>query len=133
MPLKRSCTRFVRIQGWWDTTANNYSDERFKYTFRVSKNTFNYILKNIRGGLQKQIVTEIPISPQIMLAICLYKLTRGNYHYTMGEMAGRAQSTVCRINKKMFYFLKSNFLNILFQVKVTIPLKNLNKFELNST
>ena len=30
------------------------------------------------------------------LAICLYKLTRGDYHYTVGEVAGIAH-TFCRI------------------------------------
>ena len=35
-PRKRSCRCFVRNQEWWDTLVNNYSDERFKYTFRMS-------------------------------------------------------------------------------------------------
>ena len=30
--------------------VNNYSDERFKYTLRMNRNTFNYILENIREG-----------------------------------------------------------------------------------
>ena len=142
-PRKRSCMRFVKNQGWWDTVVNNYSNERFKYTFHIrggsrtgvtskmkhfmiivngwksltiitkcsilyvapvldpllhmSRNTFNHISKNIRGGLQKQIVTELPISAEMRLAICLYTLTRGDYHYTIGEMAGISQSTVYRI------------------------------------
>ena len=68
-PRKRSCRRLVRSQRWWDAVANNYSDERFKYTFR--RNTFIYILENILGGLQKEIVTKLPISPEMRLAICL--------------------------------------------------------------
>ena len=63
----------------------------------MSRNTFNYILENTRGALQKQIVTELLISPEMRLAICLYKLRRGDYHYTIREMAIVAQSTVCRI------------------------------------
>ena len=133
---KMSCRRFVKNQVWWDTVVNNYSDERFKYTFRTCRNMFkyNYIRKNIWGGLQKQIVTKLPINPEIRLAICLYKLTRGDFHYVIGEMAGIAQSTVCRISnkKKTFYFLKLKFLNIRFQIKVTIAWKYLNKFELSS-
>ena len=65
----RSCRGLVRSQGWWDAVVNNYSDERFKYTFR--RNTINYILEKILGGLQKQIVTKLPISPEMRLAICL--------------------------------------------------------------
>ena len=53
--------------------------------------------KKIRGKLQKQIVTKLPISPEMSLAIFLYKLTRGNYECTIGEMPGVVQSTVCRV------------------------------------
>ena len=66
---KRSCRGLVRSQGWWDAVVNNYSDERFKDTFR--RNTINYILENILGGLQKQIVNKLPISSEMRLAICL--------------------------------------------------------------
>ena len=66
---KRSCRGLVRSQGWWDAVVNNYSDGRFKDTFR--RNTINYILENILGGLQKQIVTKLPISSEMRLAICL--------------------------------------------------------------
>ena len=66
---KRSCRGLVRSQGWWDAVVNKYSDERFKDTFR--RNTINYILENILGGLQKQIVTKLPISSEMRLAICL--------------------------------------------------------------
>ena len=55
------------------------------------------------------------------LGIDLYKLARRDYYYTNGKMADIAQSTVRRINKKTVYFLKSKFLNIRFQIKVTIP------------
>ena len=72
----------------------------------MSRKMFNYILENIRGGLQNQIVTELPISQEMWLAICLYKLTRGDYHCTIAKMAGIAQFTVCCINKKTLYFLK---------------------------
>ena len=96
-PRKISCRRFVRNQGWWDIVVNDYSDERFKYTFRMSRSTLNHILENIREGLQKQIVTELLISPEMRLEICLYKLKKGDYHYTIGEMAGITQCTVCRI------------------------------------
>ena len=58
----------------------------------MSRDTFNYILENIRGELQKQIVTEFTIGPELRLAIFLYKLKRGDYCYT-----SMAQSTVCCI------------------------------------
>ena len=38
---KRSCRRFVRNQEWCDAVVNDYSDERFKYAFCMSRSTFN--------------------------------------------------------------------------------------------
>ena len=76
------------------TVVNNYNDKKFKYRFRISRNRFNYVLENIRGVLQKEIITELQIGPEMRLATCTYKLTRTDYHYFIGEMTGIAQSTV---------------------------------------
>ena len=59
-------------------SCKDYNDERFKYTFFMCRNTFKYISEKIRGGIQKQIVTELPIRPEMRLAIGLYNLTRGD-------------------------------------------------------
>ena len=40
---------------------------------------------------------EAPIPPNMRLAICIYKLTRGDYNYNIAEIAGVAESTVCQI------------------------------------
>ena len=47
--------------------------------------------------LSIQTVTEEPLSPELRLAICLYRLGRGDYLYTIAEMAGLGVSTVCNI------------------------------------
>ena len=73
---------------------NSYSDERFKKTFRVSRNTFNFILNRIRHDLERETVNEDPISPECRLGICLHRLGRGDYYYTIAEMAGLGVSTV---------------------------------------
>lgn len=91
---RRSCRRLVRNSGWWDLVWNSYSDERFKKTFRVSRNTFNFILNRIRHDLEWETVNEDPISPECRLGICLYRLGRGDYYYTIAEMAGLGVSTV---------------------------------------
>ena len=36
-------------QGWWENAWRNYSEKRFKKTFRVSRETFLYILNNIQA------------------------------------------------------------------------------------
>ena len=91
---RRSCRRLVRNSGWWDLVWNSYSDERFKKTFRVSRNTFNFILNRIRHDLERETVNEDPISPECRLGICLCRLGRADYCYTIAEMAGLGVSTV---------------------------------------
>ena len=93
----RSCRRLHRNLGWWDTVWRTYSDARFKKTFRISRATFQYILNKISCDLQRQIVAENPISPECRLGICLYRLGRGDYYYTISEMTGFRLSTVSTI------------------------------------
>lgn len=92
--VHRSCRRLIRNHGWWELVWNTYSDERFKRTFRVSKGTFVFILSRIRHELERDTVSECPISPECRLGICLYRLARGDYFYTISEMAGLGVSTV---------------------------------------
>ena len=77
----------------WST----YSEERFKKTFRVSRGTFQHILGKLYNFLMKGTVNEEPISPECRLAICLYRLGRGDYLYTIAELAGIGESTTCCI------------------------------------
>ena len=93
----RSCRRLPRNKGWFEEVWNTYTDQRFKKTFRVSKATFNFILGRIQHDLQRDTVTEDPISPAFRLAVCLYRLARGDYYYTIAEMTGLGTSTVCGI------------------------------------
>ena len=96
-PVSRSCCRLTRNIGWWENTWNNYSEARFKKTFRVSRSTFRYILNRIGPFLAIETVTEDPISPELRLALCLYRLGCRDYFYTIAEMAGLGVSTVCSI------------------------------------
>ena len=93
----RSCRRLGRNMGWFNCVWNTYSEERFKKTFRVSCGTFQFILSRIRHVLQRDTVNEDPISPECRLAICLYRLARGDYYYTISEITGLGVSTVCTI------------------------------------
>ena len=72
----RTCRRFLRNGGWWNTVWDTYSVERFKYTFRTSRKTFTYILSFVSDKLQKEFITEEPLSPEMRLGLCLYKLGR---------------------------------------------------------
>ena len=82
----RLCERLQRNNGWFDLVWNTYSETRFKKTFRASKATFNFILSRIEHDLQRDTVAEDPIPPAFRLAVCLYRLARGDYFYTIAEM-----------------------------------------------
>ncbi|PFX16673.1 ATP-dependent DNA helicase PIF1 [Stylophora pistillata] len=55
---------------------------------RIPKDIFNFILSQIRNDLERQTIKEDPISLGCRLAICFYRLGRGNCHYTIAEMVG---------------------------------------------
>ena len=93
----RSCRRLIRNGGWWEKVWHQYSEKRFKRTFRVTRGTFLYILGRIRHDIKKEGLTEEPVSPELRLAICLYRLGKGDYLTTIGEMTGIAESTACLI------------------------------------
>ena len=111
-PVSRSCRRLTRNIGWWENTWNNYSEARFKKTFRVSRSTFRYILNRIGPFLAIETVTEDPVSPELRLALCLYRLGRGYYFYTIAEMAGLGLSTVCSIVNEVCQVLVYLFIHM---------------------
>ena len=65
-----------------------------KPCFQISRETFNFILNQIRYHLTRDTTAEEPISPQGRLGICLYRLSCGDYYYTNAEMTGRGLTTV---------------------------------------
>ena len=67
----------------------------------MSRETFRFILKSIRPDIEKNTVTEIPVSPECRLAICLYRLGRGDYLYTIAELFGHGVATVHNIVKEV--------------------------------
>lgn len=52
--LKRSCTRLERNYGWWEMVWTTYDNNRFKKTFRVTKETFLFNLQRIRKKLERE-------------------------------------------------------------------------------
>ena len=104
----RSCRRLPRNYGWWELVWNSYSDGRFKKTFRISKATFTFILGKIRPYLERKTINEDPISPECRLGVCLYRLARGDYYYTIAEMVGLGTSTVQTIVAQVCHIIVEN-------------------------
>ena len=47
--------------------------------------------------MEKQSVTEDAVPPEFRSGVCLYRLGRGNYYYTISELTGLGVSTVCEV------------------------------------
>ena len=94
---KKRCRRFPKNTGWWDQVQQCYDEGRFKQTFRVSRETFDFIVSRIKDDIAKKETAETPLSPEMRLAVCLYKLSRGDYNFTVAEMMGIGESTVISI------------------------------------
>ena len=104
--------RLERNTGWWNMVWNTYSPDRFKKTFRVSRETFEYLLNRIRPSLERQSITEDAISLELRLAVCLYRLGRSDYYYTISELTGLGTSTVCEIVIEVSQALVGHFWTI---------------------
>ena len=94
---QRTCRRLPRNTGWWTNVKNNYSDEQFKKVFRVSRETFSYIFNRIKHDIEKASLAEEAIPGEVRLAVCLYRLGRGDYLYTISELTGFGVATTCQI------------------------------------
>ena len=97
----RSRGRHYRNKGWWSTVNTLYNEERFKQAFRVSRATFKFILEKIESTITKEDTGLGAIQADERLAITLFKLGRGDYNYTIGEMTGYAESTISVIVKEV--------------------------------
>ena len=68
--LHCSCRRSIRNTGWWELVWATYDEGRIKKAFyRVSRETFDFILKSIQPDIEKNTVTEIPVSPQCIFVL----------------------------------------------------------------
>ena len=61
---KRLCLRFEQNIGWFQKVWNTFDDERFKACFRISRETFEFILNHIEHHLEHETTAEQPIAPK---------------------------------------------------------------------
>ena len=113
----RSCRRLERRSTWWDFVWSTFSEKRFKSTFRISRTVFTFMLDKIQHELEKDIVTEQPVSPAFRLGICLYRFARGDCYWTLSELSGLGIATIQGIVIEVSETIVRN----LWQDSVSIP------------
>jgi hypothetical protein len=74
----------------------------------MSRKTFRFILQHVRHKLLRDTITEEPITPECRLAIGLYRLSRGDYFFTISEMVGLGVSSVCTITNEVTIAIVEN-------------------------
>ena len=77
---KRQCCRFERNIGWFQKVWNTFHDERFEACFRISRETFEFILNHIEHHLEHETTAKQPMAPKKRLVMCLCSLSRGDYY-----------------------------------------------------
>ena len=108
---KRQCRRFEWNIGWFQKVWDTFDDERFKACFRISSETFEFILNNIEQHLEHETTAEKSIAPKERLAICLYRLSQSDYYYTIAEMTGHGLPTIQNIINEVCSVILSNLLH----------------------
>ena len=80
----RSCRGLERTKNWWKYLWASYSEKCFRNIFRMPRNVFTRILVKIEHELNTSVnTTEEPTSHACKLWICLYRVARGDYYYTL--------------------------------------------------
>ena len=91
---------------------NEPLDGSFKKCFRVKRDTFDFLVQEVRHLLEKQptCMNPKPVTPEKQLAICLYRLAHGSSYSTVKDLFGVADSTehvifndVCRVLVSTLY------------------------------
>ena len=84
-----------RSNSWWTAGYENWDEKSFKKRLRVNRATFEFILSQIRGRLEKtpNYMIPNPTPPSTQLSLCLYRLATGCTLLTAGDLFGVAEST----------------------------------------
>lgn len=85
----------LRNANWWANGYQNWDQDSFKKRLRVSRDTFEFILGEIKDLIVKEPtrMKPNPAPPATQLALCLYKLAHGCTFLTVGDLFGVAEST----------------------------------------
>ena len=102
----------------WRNSCENWTDKQFKKRFRVNQNMFNYLLQELQESIKRETTRfKVPVSPEIQLALTLYRLAHGCSFATVGDLFGIATSTACKTFNEVIRVI----VLIFFDEYVTLP------------
>lgn len=91
----------LRNGNWWSDGYQNWDEESFKKRLRVSRDTFEFILSEIKDLIVKEPtrMKPHPTPPATQLALCLYRLAHGCTFLTVGDLFGLQNQLLTSFSK----------------------------------
>ena len=99
-PRKKRRKDVERDKSWWENGYRTWDDNVFKKVLRINKDTFEYILNDIRIDITKQPTNmkPHPIPPETQLALTLYRLAHGCSFLTLEHLFGWSIATCEKVS-----------------------------------
>jgi len=95
-PVHRSVWMFPRSDNWFEIVLMSLPQSEWYANFRVSKETFNYIMSEITGDIpRKNTKMHRAVSSQKRLAITLYYIGLTSEYRTVANLFGVSTAFVC--------------------------------------
>lgn len=87
-PRKQRSPNEQRNNNWWEEGYQTWHEKAFKDRFRINRETFDFILREIEDNLIKEPTNcnPEPMSPAMQLAVCLYRLAHGCSFATVADL-----------------------------------------------
>ena len=114
--VERSLQQIPRTSAWFDLAYSTYSDDQWYANFRVSKNTFHFLVDELRADLERQ-DTEMrkAVTVHRKVALFLYYLVSTDSYRSLGNLFGLSREFVCicfrQVLEAILRKLKPNYIS----------------------
>lgn len=101
---------FPRIHGkvFWGNILNNFDDGMWMQHFRMSRNTFEFVLQLLSPSLKRKTTGwRKPLEPRLRLAVVLWWYATPSEYRTISCLFGLGISTVCMLVRQVTNALKT--------------------------
>ncbi|KAM9376236.1 putative nuclease HARBI1 [Pholidichthys leucotaenia] len=89
-------------QNFWATAEETFDDDAWKAQFRVTRATFDYLVKLIGPAIKRPSTnSRVPVEPRRRLAIALWWFGQSVEYHCIAEMFGVSIASVCRIVRQV--------------------------------